>query len=245
MTAPAPDASFDACAARYDELRPIDANWWQLFDLIVELGSLRGARVLELGCGTGRLAAALEERAHGRVWAVDASAEMVERAKALGVNARVARAEALPFKRGWFDAAVTRMAIHLFDRPRALAEAERILAPAGRLVVATRAPDELAQNWLREYFPSVPTVDTDRFPDADTLRAELEAGGFADVRIERLDQATSVTRERALEIIRSKAYSTLQLLAPDEYERGLARAEAEQPDELAYGLSWLVAVARR
>ena len=245
MTAPAPEAGFDACAARYDELRPVDANWWQLFELIAELGGLRGARVLELGCGTGRLAHAMEERAHARVWAVDASAEMVERAKSLGVNARVARAEALPFKRGWFDAAVARMAVHLFDRPRAFAEALRILAPAGRLVVATREPDELAQNWLREYFPSVPTVDTDRFPGAGTLRAELEAAGFADVRIERLGQTTSVTRERALEIIRSKAYSTLQLLPTDEYERGLARAEAEQPDELAYRLDWLVAVARR
>ena len=40
MTAPAPEAGFDGCAARYDELRPIDANWWQLFDRMVELGDV-------------------------------------------------------------------------------------------------------------------------------------------------------------------------------------------------------------
>src|SRR5262245_19418501 len=113
MTAPEPASTgFDRCAARYDELRPVDANWWQLFDRLVELGELRGARVLEVGCGTGRLADALAERALARVWAVDASAEMVARAKELGVNARVARAEALPFTRGWFDAAVMRMSLH-------------------------------------------------------------------------------------------------------------------------------------
>src|SRR4051812_12599524 len=154
MTAPAPDGAFDRCAARYDELRPVDANWWQLFDRLVERAELRGARVLEIGCGTGRLAQALEEQALARVWAVDASTEMVARAKELGVNARQARAEALPFKRGWFDAAVTRMAVHLFDRPRAFAEIARILSPAGRFAIATRAPDELARNWLRDYFPS-------------------------------------------------------------------------------------------
>src|SRR3954447_10858611 len=120
MTAPAPDGAFDRCAARYDELRPVDENWWQLFDRLVDLGELRGARVLEIGCGTGRLAEALAERALARVWAIDASAEMVARAKALGVNARLGRAEALPFKRGWFDAAVMRMSVHLVDRPRAL-----------------------------------------------------------------------------------------------------------------------------
>jgi ubiquinone/menaquinone biosynthesis C-methylase UbiE len=134
---PGPDSGFDRCAARYDELRPVDENWWELFETLVELGGLRGERVLEIGCGTGRLAQALEERALARVWAVDTSSEMVERTKSLGVNARVARAETLPFKRGWFDAAVLRMVVHLVDRPRALAEAGRVLSPAGRLVIAT------------------------------------------------------------------------------------------------------------
>ena len=46
-------------------------------------------------------------------------------------------------------------------------------------------------------------------------------------------------------MIRAKAYSTLELLPPDEYAEGLARAEAEQPERLEYRLDWLVAVARR
>ena len=77
-TSPA-ESAFDRCAARYDELRPVDDNWWQLFERLVELGELRGVRVVEVGCGTGRLADALAERALARVWAVDASPEMVAR----------------------------------------------------------------------------------------------------------------------------------------------------------------------
>jgi len=79
--AAAPDG-FDGRAERYEELRPLDANWWETFDALVRLGELRGLRVLEVGCGTGRLAQALEERERARVWAVDASPEMVARAKA-------------------------------------------------------------------------------------------------------------------------------------------------------------------
>src|SRR5262245_38457798 len=93
---PSGQPSFDRCAARYDELRPVDENWWEVFDAIVRLGELRGQRVLEIGCGTGRLAEALQERELARVWAVDTAEEMVALAKRLGVNARVARAEALP-----------------------------------------------------------------------------------------------------------------------------------------------------
>jgi SAM-dependent methyltransferase len=245
MTASPADGAFDRCAARYDELRPVDANWWQLFDLMVDVGELRGARVLELGCGTGRLADALAERAHARVWAVDASPEMVARAKALGVNARVARAEALPFKRGWFDVAVMRMSLHLFDRPRALAEVARVLAPLGRLVIATEDPAHFDTVWFARWFPSVPELDGARFPDAETLRAELAAAGLPVVRIEQLTQSRVQPRERALDVIRSRAFSTFDLLPPDEYAEGLARAEAEMPERLESEFHWLVAVARR
>jgi len=239
-----PEAGFDRCAARYDELRPVDSNWWELFELLVELGELRGARVLEIGCGTGRLAQALEERALARVWAVDASSEMVACAKALGVNARVARGEALPFKRGWFEAAVMRMSVHLVDRPRAFAELERILSPVGRVAIATEDPAHFDEAWFTRWFPSVPELDGARFPDEESLRAELAAAGLADVRIERLAQERTMSREQALEIMRSKVYSTFELLPSEEYDEGLARAEAEHPERIEYRFHWLVAVAR-
>ena len=90
----------------------------------------------------------------GRVWAVDASPEMVARAKELGVNARVARAEALPFKQGWYDAVVSRMAIHLMDRGRAFSEMARVLTPNGRLTIATEDPDGFENVWFTRYFPA-------------------------------------------------------------------------------------------
>jgi SAM-dependent methyltransferase len=234
---------FDGRADRYEELRPIDSNWWDVFDALVRLGELRGRRVLEVGCGTGRLSQALEERELARVWAVDTSSAMVERAKALGVNARVARAEALPFKAGWFDAVVMRMVLHLVERPRALAQAARVLAPGGRLVIATEDPASFDDVWFARFFPSVPPIERERFPSEETLRAELAAAGFASVEIELLRQERELTRERALDVIRSKAFSTFDLLPPEEYAEGLSRAEAELPERFDYHFDWLLAVA--
>lgn len=236
---------FDCRAERYEELRPVDANWWEIFETLVRLGELRGERVLEIGCGTGRLAEALEQREHARVWAVDASPAMVERAKALGVNARVARAEALPFKEGWFDAVVMRMVLHLTDRPRAFAQAARVLGPKGRLAIATEDPASFERVWFARYFPSVPAIDRARFPDVDTLRGELAAAGLGTVRIEQVSQRREQTREKALDVIRSKAFSTFDLLPADEYASGLARAEAELPESFEYSFEWLLAVAGR
>lgn len=236
---------FDRCAERYEELRPVDANWWEVFDALVRLGELRGSRVLEVGCGTGRLTQALEERELARAWAVDASAAMVARAKELGVNARVARGEALPFKQGWFDAVVMRMALHLLDRRRALAEAARVLGPIGRLVIATEDPATFDEVWFARYFPSVPGLDRSRFPDAETLRDELASAGLPNVRIEQLQQERTISRDQALDLIRSRAYSTFELLPPAEYADGVGRAEAELPDQLGYRFDWLLAVASR
>jgi ubiquinone/menaquinone biosynthesis C-methylase UbiE len=237
------ESAFDRCAARYDELRPVDENWWELFYTLVRVGELHGARVLEVGSGTGRLAAALADRALARVWAVDVSPEMVERAKSLGVKVRVARGEALPFKRGWFDAVVMRMVVHLLDRRRAFAEAARVLGPQGRLVIATEDPGHFEDVWFARFFPSVPVLDRARFPSEAALRSELGAAGCGEARIERLRQHRVTSRERALDVIRSKAFSTFELLPADEYDAGLARAEAELPDRLEYDFHWLVVTA--
>jgi SAM-dependent methyltransferase len=231
---------FDALARRYDELRPVDEGWWRVFDAIVDLGDLRGERVLEIGAGTGRFAAALADRVHARVWAVDASPEMVKHAKELGVNARLATAESLPFKRGWFDRAVSRMSVHLFDRPRAFAELRRVLAPRGAAIVATTDPVQFGEGWIEPFFPSAAAVDAERFPTAVELERDLAGAGFASVRVERLTIHNTVSRERALETIRGMAFSTFALLPREEYEHGLARAEAELPDEIESVHRWLL-----
>jgi SAM-dependent methyltransferase len=234
---------FDERAPRYEELRPIDGNWWAVYEGIVRLGDLRGARVLELGCGTGRLSAALAERDHARVLAVDISPAMVERARAINVDARVARAEALPFKAAWFDAVVARMVVHLVDRPRVFAQAARVLAPGGRIVVATEDPASFDDVWFARFFPSVPEIERERFPSAPALRMELQAAGFGEPRLEPLRQHRSILRAQALDLIASKAFSTFDLLDPQEYEAGLARAEAELPERLDYRFDWLLAAA--
>src|SRR6266480_7602710 len=90
---------FDARAATYDDLRPQDDNWWELFELVSRESDLRGQRVLDVGCGTGRLVAALAPEPS--VWGIDSSAEML--AVATGpvqkkVNLKLARPADPPYK---------------------------------------------------------------------------------------------------------------------------------------------------
>ncbi|TMK69031.1 MAG: methyltransferase domain-containing protein [Actinobacteria bacterium] len=239
----APD--FGARAARYDELRPVDENWWELFDALVRAGDLRGRRVLEVGCGTGTLATALAEQS--RVWAVDSSPEMIDVARARNggdrVGWRVADATALPFRAGWFERVVMRLVVHLVDRPRAFAEALRVLVDDGRLVIATFDPAHFDRYWLNELFPSLERIDRARFPTPEALESELRAAGFARVELTRLRQSAEISRDAALEKVRGKHISTFDLIDDEEFEAGLARAERELTDPVGYSLEWLIAVA--
>jgi ubiquinone/menaquinone biosynthesis C-methylase UbiE len=241
MSSPKPD--FGALAETYDELRPADANWWELFELLVREGDLVGTRVLDVGCGTGRVAAALAERG-SRVWGVEPSPEMAAQARARGVHVKVARAERLPFKDGWFDRAVLWLVAHLVDRPAAFAELGRVLAPGGRIAVATFDPEHFSRYYLNHLFPSLERIDRERFPERDALVAELAAAGFS-ARVIPLTQTAEIGREEALERIRGRFISTLRLLDDTELSAGLARAEQELPERVRYELHWAVAIASR
>lgn len=237
---------FGALAETYDRLRPVDSKWWGIFDVLVEEGDLLGRRVLEVGAGTGTLAGALAERGT-KVWAVDPSEEMLARARenAPGVRFKAGRAEALPFKDAWFERVVVRLALHLFDRGQALGELLRVLLPGGRLAVATFDPAHFDGYWLNDLFPSLAALDEERFPDAPTLLRELEEAGFVATTARRVGQDATATRGEALERIRGRFISTLRLLEPAEYARGLARAERELPARIDYRLEWLVVTATK
>ena len=206
-------------------------------------GDLAGRRVLDIGCGTGRASEALAARG-SRVWGVEPEPEMAELARRRVSTVKVAPAERLPFKDGWFDRALMWLVAHLVDRPQAFAEAARVLAEDGRLAIGTFHPEHFERYWLKPFFPSLEAIDKSRFPTPDDLQSELSAA-FERVELHRLTQTASVSRETAIERVRRRFISPLQLLDQQELDEGLRRMEAELPEQNEYALEWLVAVGYR
>jgi SAM-dependent methyltransferase len=244
---------FDRMAPRYDELRPGDDRWWEQFELTGTAGLAAATRLLDVGTGTGRLANAAADRFGLRAWGIDSSEPMIEQARASAarrVAFRVASADALPFRDGWFDAVTMRLVVHALGdrRANALRESARVLAPGGRLFIWTFAPEHFTGHHLVPYLPDLPAVDLARFPAADVLEGELRAAGFDDVAQHVLVQDGTVSRRDAAERVRGGYISTVHLLPDDEVAAAVARlereAEAGEPD-LATRLDWRLLVATR
>jgi demethylmenaquinone methyltransferase/2-methoxy-6-polyprenyl-1,4-benzoquinol methylase len=123
---------FDLLAKVYDRLiPPPDPE-----DLIRLLQLPIAGRLLDVGGGTGRVAATLRTRA-GAVVVSDLSPKMLQQARRKeGLQAVRAHAERLPFPDKSFDRVLVVDALHHFcDQRAAIQDLVRILAPGGRLVI--------------------------------------------------------------------------------------------------------------
>jgi demethylmenaquinone methyltransferase/2-methoxy-6-polyprenyl-1,4-benzoquinol methylase len=201
-----PDAvrsMFERIAPVYDRMNRLmtgglDRRWR---DETARAVVARGARVLDVCCGTGDLALA-DERAGGRVTAVDFAPRMLERArrKSDRVDWVLADALELPFRDAAFDAVTVGFGIrNLADLERGLCELRRVLVPGGRvgLLEITR-PRGVLRPFYRLWFDAlVPLVgkllpgggaytylpaSVRRFPGPHELEELLRAAGFGDVR---------------------------------------------------------------
>jgi ubiquinone/menaquinone biosynthesis C-methylase UbiE len=173
-------------------------------DDLVRLADVRfGERVLEVACGTGAVTRSAAELvgAGGRVVGIDVDARMLRlaRSAARGPGAPIeweeGSATAIPFAGGIFDVVFCQQGLQLFsDRPAALREMRRVLAPDGRLALSVwRAAEQspgfaaLERALARRIGARAAILPAFSLGSAEDLRELLAQTGFGEtsVRISR------------------------------------------------------------
>ncbi len=157
---------FDAVAESYDRERPSYPS--ELIDAACSIASLKaGSRVLEVGCGTGKLTEALVER-RLKVDAVDPGPNMIALARervrdagAVAVEFHLGRFEEVSLPEQVFDAVFSAAAFHWIVPEVGWAKAARSLRPGGTLALITHisycadgtaADDEALHEVFRRYW---------------------------------------------------------------------------------------------
>jgi ubiquinone/menaquinone biosynthesis C-methylase UbiE len=151
-------------------------------------------RVLDVACGTGIVARLAQQtvRDRGSIVGIDASPGMLAaaRAAAPGIDWREGDAGRLPIDDHSFDLVTCHQGLQFFpDKPAAIKEMRRVLAPDGRVALATWRPvDEvpLVRDLQRVAERHVgPIVDQRHsLGDAGAIRTLLTDAGFRAIHIE-------------------------------------------------------------
>lgn len=113
--------------------------WEHVYRYAFACGFVPGKRVLDIACGEGYGAAALQRAGAAHVTGVDISEEVCQHARErYGIEARTGNAESIPLTNESVDVVVSFETIEHVPFPlRFLEECARVLAPGGRLIIST------------------------------------------------------------------------------------------------------------
>ena len=165
--------------AAYDELPLWSALAGQL--LLASLPLKKGAKVLDLGCGTGFPLIELAERlgSTASVYGIDPWLAALLRARSKARVRRVrnvataaADAVSLPFPSSYFDLIVSNLGINNFDQPEAaLRECRRVAKPSSTLALATNL-----RGHMKEFYDVFEKVlfEVDDAAALEALRAHVD-----------------------------------------------------------------------
>ncbi|HXX70287.1 MAG TPA: methyltransferase domain-containing protein [Polyangiaceae bacterium] len=209
--------------------------------LLDRLGLKSGEHVLDVGCGTGRLACWIAERvgAAGRVAGIDPLPERVAiaRTRGVGIEFEVGQAENLgAFAPESFDIVCLSAVLHwVSDKPRALAQIRRVLRPGGR-VGASTLPRELLEAGtvaavlipILRREPYAPRVDLSAFALArrghttTELISMVMAAGLDLVEVSVGTRSRSLrTGKDVVDMLESSSFGNFLCLVPEELREAL------------------------
>jgi ubiquinone/menaquinone biosynthesis C-methylase UbiE len=183
--------------------------------------------ILDLGCGTGRFAAALARWFHARVIGLDVAREMLRRAAPHpDVDYALAHAQHLPLRDASVDVAWLSTVTHHVPNLHACArELRRALRPDRPVLIRGWFPGREDVLHFR-YFPAS-RAHAETFPTIDATVDAFATAGFRKQALESVAQVSARSLAEFRDRVRTRADTTLQAISDDEFAAGLAALDRD------------------
>jgi SAM-dependent methyltransferase len=192
-----------------------------------------GELILDLGCGDGILSARIIE-AGASVIGIDSSEEMVEAARARGIDAFLADAEGMDLARfGAFDAVFSNAALHwMLDADAVASGVFAALRPGGRFVGEMGGEGNLRalRGALRDELTgrghAMPEQDPAWYPGVEEFTRLYCVAGFSEIRAELIARPTPLP-DGVADWVKTFRAGLMDVAMVPEWERGDIAAAVE------------------
>jgi ubiquinone/menaquinone biosynthesis C-methylase UbiE len=204
----------------------------RLVALIDSLVTTRPARLLDIGCGTGRFSIPLALSLKGfTVVGADNSPRMLEEAQRKPDSDKVVWTVtdvcAQTFETATFDVVfVSDLLHHIGDPVKALTECRRVLRPGGVMIVKYGAMENIVKDPEHVFFDGTVAVDAARTPTEEAVKHWLSQSGFVNVLSKTENERTRTCGSHRLSAAQAKSISVLHMIDDRQFEEGLRRLHA-------------------
>jgi ubiquinone/menaquinone biosynthesis C-methylase UbiE len=152
-------------------------------ELAALLPPLRGKRVLDLACGTGRWLEKLLDQGTGQGVGVDFSGAMLRVAQTkAAIRGRLARADclSLPFHAATFDLVVCSFALgHIRDLGALVRELARVTRTGADVLASDLHPEAYARGWRTAFRDACSAIEIEVWPrTAEEISRRFYSAGF-------------------------------------------------------------------
>ena len=219
--------NYDLIAHLYDEPGRNYNTDSNLIDFL-EDHSIYRARILDLGCGTGKqLAVDYDEFPELQMVGLDLFHGMLLQAskRCRQINWIQGNGIDLPFGNNSFDYITNQFSYHhVYKKDRLIAEIYRTLRPDGRFVITNLDPWSMADWIVYRYFPNSKTRDFSDFLPVEELVSLMEKTEFCNIQVKREHIRSEENLYEFLQYA-SQRHRTSQLITiqDHEYEESIAK----------------------
>jgi len=180
-------------------------------------------RILDVGCGAGRLMVPLIRKGGCFCTGIDNSADMIaacQETTVIPLNLHTVGFDKFKTKFR-YDGIYFSMSLHQMDKQKEMIKkAFNLLAKDGKLLIITVSHKQFDEILLNKYFPTLDEIDRKRFMDIKPLTEELSKYGDIEC-IEEQTLYQQIPKKRYVEMIENKYISSLQLISKKELNAGV------------------------
>lgn len=223
------EVDYNKISKKYDDVRSVDLKLINLFSEEVQINEK--TKILDFGCGTGNYANKLQRVTGAKIFGVEPSDGMRDKAKEKNSNIDFYKGnhEKIPFENSFFDFIyMTDVIHHVPDIETMFNEFKRVLKIDGKICIATQSHKQIEKRFYVKYFPSTAKVDKARYPDIEKIILAGQKEGLEYIKsVIYCDDELVRVGEEFVKLVENKGYSMFHLIEEDEYAQGLKQLKRD------------------